>query len=266
MTFWTSVATTSKDSKASQYAGGTNSILEITSMLFSGRTIKFLAFLTDMSQTFTSTWNSENLFGRNDPVGIFQGTVRVVNLSFDVVAGEVQEAALNAQKIEALISFLYPSYKLESAKLVDETGMAIENPPKGASYMYGSPLVRVKFANLIDNNLGGGGKGLLGWIGGLSVNPVLDHGTFVNGGAHYPKAFTLSFDLNVLHDQTPGWDQNGNWLGETMTFGSNKPEGITGGDASEEYGNSPLDPDAETDPFGVEEMTAEPSGPLGPEL
>ena len=99
------------------YARNTSSILRIESVLFNNHFLEFPAFLTDMSQTFTSTWNSENVFGRNDPIGIFQGTVRTVGLAFNVVAGNLEEAKLNTHKLGVFASFLYPSYKIISMRL-----------------------------------------------------------------------------------------------------------------------------------------------------
>ena len=48
----------SEDSQTEGYAIDTNSILRIQSVLFDQHVLEFPAFLTDMSQTFTSTWNS----------------------------------------------------------------------------------------------------------------------------------------------------------------------------------------------------------------
>ena len=289
----------STDNTAESYAKSTASFLRIESALFDNHVLEFLAYLTDMSQTFTSTWNTENVFGRNDPIGIFQGTVRVINLGFSVVAGNLEEARLNTDKLGVLASFLYPSYKQNVGKGLDAAGQIV-SVPMGSSHMYGSPLVRVKFANLIDNNLGGGGDGLLGWVGGLSINPVLDHGTFISGQNHYPKAFEISFDLNVLHDRTPGYNEFGGWQGNDYFFGGDRVfvegqvlaeklqqkgqalKNVAGSVTStiksagsgllntlQSFGSmgadpSPIDPDSDPDPFGINEATG-PSGPYGPE-
>ena len=293
----------SEDSQTEGYAIDTNSILRIQSVLFDQHVLEFPAFLTDMSQTFTSTWNSENIFGRNDPIGIFQGTVRTVSLSFNLVAGTAEGAAANTDKLAILASFLYPSYKQNVGKGLDAAGQVV-SVPMGSSHMYGSPLVRVKFANLIDNNLGEGGEGLLGWISGLSLTPVMDNGTFIVGSGkdakHYPKSFDVSFDLNVLHDRTPGYNEFGGWLGNDYFFGGDrvfvegqvvaqklqekaevfknvagnvagKIKGAAGGllNTLQGFGSmgadpSPIDPDSDPDPFGVNEATG-PSGPYGPE-
>jgi len=263
------------DDKAKGYATATGSKLIITSMLFDKHQLEFLAFLTDMSQTFASTWNSENVFGRNDPIGIFQGTVRTISLAFNVVAGDVREAKLNTEKLSVLASFLYPSYKSVKAIAIDQADMEVPSAT-GTSYMYGSPLVRVKFANLIDNNEAGGGDGLLGWIGSLSVTPVMDNGTFIEGTNHYPKTFDVSFDFNVLHERTPGYDEKGQYQPEQYFFGTGRPIVNTPAEKAQyaaedaendEYNSSPNEPTPEeaaaewdkfvNDPFGVADKTSE---------
>jgi len=251
----------STDVAARTYANNTGSKLIIKSELFDTHKLEFLAYLTDMSQTFTSTWNSENVFGRNDPIGIFQGTVRTVNLSFNVVGGTLEEAKLNTEKLAVLASFLYPSYKANNGKGLDASGNVV-SVPMGSSHMFGSPLVRVKFANLIDNNLGDGNDGLLGWIGSLSVNPVMDNGTFILGQDHYPKSYDISFDFNVLHDRTPGYDQNQNWQGQKYFFGGKTKYTQAANELLEdfdndEYNSSPQESTPEeiaaSDPFGTSE-------------
>jgi len=271
----------STDTTATNYANSTGSKLIIKSELFDNHKLEFLAYLTDMSQNFASTWNTENLFGRNDPVGIFQGTVRTISLSFNVVAGTLEEAILNTDKLGVLASFLYPSYKQNTGKAIDELGN-VQIVPTGTSHMYGSPLVRVKFANLIDNNMKGGGDGLLGWIGSLSISPVLDNGTFIIGShgdaKHYPKTFDISFDLNVLHDRTPGFDQDSNWQGYKHFFGGQTRltqgvnETLEDFD-NDEYNSSFREPTPEeaaadserfiNDPFGVSERNDDDDGTSG---
>ena len=214
----------STDSTLETYADNTNSILEIRSMLFETHIVKFLAFLTSMDQSFDSTWNTEEVFGRNDPIAIFQGTRRTISLAFSVVAGNLSEAKLNLKKIDVLTSFLYPSYKKVTGKASEGLGSIY-----AASYMNGAPLVKVKFANLVNSNVSGHKDGLMGYIESLSVSPVLDAGTFIDNigmpfleKKHYPKTYELSFSLNVLHQQTPGWSTDGDWLGEEHFFGTSK--------------------------------------------
>lgn len=246
---------------AANYAASTNSILEITSVLFTNHTVQFLAYLTDISQTFTSTWNSENLFGRNDPVGIFQGTVRTINVAFSLVAGNPIEARNNLVKLDILSSFLYPSYKEVPRRTNPNSQVPVgeqatnTEPDLGnvqelkTMHMYGSPMVKVKFANLINSNLSGnsgfstktdlvktgGGDGLLGWIGSLNVNPVMDNGTFTDGMDHLPKTIELSFDFTVTHQATPGYNQHGQWLGKRHFFGTRAVESLSPEDSLQRF-------------------------------
>jgi hypothetical protein len=212
----------------SGYAGGKEARLIISSVLFDGHTVEFPAFLTDMANNFTSTWNTENVFGRNDPIGIFQGTVRVINLGFTVVGPTQKEAINNLKKLDILASFLYPSYKLNpGTAYATDSAISSDTISTATSHMHGSPLVRVKFGSLIDNNLGdNGASGLLGWIGGLSMAPNMEAGVFHSGGGHYPKIWDISFDLNVLHEKTPGYNQVGGWLGNDYFFGAAEPATI----------------------------------------
>jgi len=204
----------SVDPTLKTYASNGDSVLQIKSMLFNDAIVEFLGFMTDMSQTFDSTWNTEQVFGRNDPIAIFQGTKRTVSITFQAVAGTVLEAQNNLTKIDQLAQFLYPSYK----RVPGPTNQSLQGV-YSSSYMSGAPLVKVKFSNLINSSVSGLNDGLMGYIDSLSINPVLDAGTFVSGG-HFPKVFEISFGLNVLHQATPGWDANGGWLGQQGFFGS----------------------------------------------
>ena len=101
--------------------------------------------------------------------------------------------------INTVVKNLYPSYvRTETNKT------RIINSP---------PLIRVKFANLICDYTNPT-RGLLGYVNG-SVN--ITHGIDTNGifvvqdadgtdGAIYVKTYELSFNISVLHEETPGFD------------------------------------------------------------
>ena len=80
--------------------------IKITSMV-TGEPISFDAYITDMGQSFSSTWNSEEVFGRNDPIATFQGTKRTISLSFDVPAATSSQAKANLKKCSKLATFLF---------------------------------------------------------------------------------------------------------------------------------------------------------------
>ena len=173
---------------------------------FVGTNVRFPAFLTSFTQTFTSNWNEEDVYGRMDPIATFQNTRRAINLAFDCPAPNLRTAKTNLKNCNTLASFLYPGYidQPELGAVADAEGK-IKSAGKIISR---PPLVSVKFANLI--NGGGSAKsttrgGQLGYMSGLEWSPVLEMGMFRDGYSFYPKVISLSFTLNVLHQGVKGW-------------------------------------------------------------
>jgi hypothetical protein len=191
---------------ANQYAQGSGAQLTIKSMISSGQ-VTFPAFLKNLTQGFKSNWQTEDVFGRNDPIATFQSTKRTVAVSFDVPSASLQEAQTNLSKISTLIKFLYPAYY---------DNMSVESiSTKSNLIMSKSPLVTVKFANLIQAQ---DGTGLLGYIDGVDFNPTLSLGMFASGKLFYPKNYEISFNLNVLHKQDIGFNDTGDWLNGNKKF------------------------------------------------
>ena len=201
-----------------QYASRTGAILSIKSVV-SSISVRFPAFLTDFSQTFDATWNTEDVFGRMDPIATYQNTKRTMSLSFDVPAGSVGEAKKNLHRTQNLVKMVYPVYS-------NIGGNNILSKP---------PLVRIRFANLIKGSVDSindvdqeqqvgertdttnlfasltipeaaqpttSTSGLLGWISGLNWSPDLEMGMFTQNKQFYPKTIKISFSFNVLHETT----------------------------------------------------------------
>lgn len=189
----------------------------------SGKTCVFPSWITDFSDTYSSAWNAENIFGRNDKIGVFQGTSRMINMSLNIPSFSVVEARENMHQLEHFIAHLYPSYK--------------------GNTMVGSPLIKIKFGNLIKNaavvqNAVSAAKGgLSGWVDNLSFTPDLEAGMHhmspnmsarehrdYNGEfqgekrglntshTFLPKVLNLNFNFNVVHEHKLGW-QGTSWLG-----------------------------------------------------
>lgn len=165
-----------------QYAGATGAILTIKSVVTS-TSVEFPAFLTDFSQTFDATWNTEEVFGRMDPIATYQGTKRTMSLGFDVPAGSLEGAKENLERADKLVKMVYPVYS-------NIGGNNILSKP---------PLVRIKFANLIK---GIKDSAVLGWINGLNWSADLEMGMFTESKKFYPKTIKISFNFNVLHEAT----------------------------------------------------------------
>jgi len=190
------------------YAQSTDSVIKIYSLV-SDLEVHFKAFLTDLSDDFQSTWNSEDVFGRMDPIGTFSGTKRTISVGWDVPAASLEEAKSNMKALKTLTSMLYPGY---SGNTVSVDGQEI-TPANSISK---APLVRVKFANLIASAEGDDSdaknSGLLGWIDGVNLAPDVGQGFLIEEKIHYPKLYKLSIKLNVLHEHELGFDDDGKYI------------------------------------------------------
>jgi len=176
--------------------------------------LSFVAFLTTFSQSFKSSWQTENVYGRNDPIATFQGTVRTYSLAFDIPSPNLQAAKAALSQCDKLMQFLYPAYNdVQLQPLVgSKKGEKAKPSISGGRILSHAPLVKVRFANLIRASKKSVSKkdsgGLLGWLDGLEFAPDLEMGMFLDGkGNVYPKVINLSFGFNVLHQTDLGWKQ-----------------------------------------------------------
>ena len=170
----------------------------------------FKAFLTDFNDQYTTNWNSQEIYGRMDPIYTYKNTVRKITLGFDVPSYDILESIINANRAETLINSLYPVYTSEGSG-----GTALISTP---------PLFKIKFANLIINAsvedapaaTSAKDAGLLGWIDGFAFKPETDSGFFIEEksvrppldrsptGRLFPKLFKVSFTFNVIHEHALG--------------------------------------------------------------
>tara|TARA_Y100001963_G_scaffold158902_1_gene260284 strand:+ start:2420 stop:3184 length:765 start_codon:yes stop_codon:yes gene_type:complete len=186
--------------------------------------VDFKAYITDFSDDYSSNWESEEVYGRMDPIQTFKNTSREITISFDIVAGSLAEAKSNLEKFSKLIGFLYPNYDMQHKSL------AQGKVSVGANTISAAPLMRVKFMNLISsaNNPTGTAKesGLVCSCKGFSFKPNLDTGFAFDPDANgflYPKFYNVSMGLTVLHSHPLGFNQEG------KTNIANFPYGVLGG-------------------------------------
>tara|TARA_R110000772_G_scaffold139437_2_gene248525 strand:- start:447 stop:1025 length:579 start_codon:yes stop_codon:yes gene_type:complete len=167
-----------------EYKNGKMAVLKISSA--QGKLeAEFPAFLTTFTNSFSSNWSEEQVYGRQDPIGTFQSTKRKINVGFDIVASNLAEAKKNIDMINRVSRMLYPSY----------TGTGKDT---NALVLSKVPLVTIQFGNLLHENKGP----LLGWIGSWSANPVLDMGMFTpSKGLFFPKVYNATIDFTPQHKQ-----------------------------------------------------------------
>tara|TARA_R110000796_G_scaffold161057_1_gene277825 strand:- start:191 stop:820 length:630 start_codon:yes stop_codon:yes gene_type:complete len=182
------------------YAEKSGALIEITGIIPSA-SVNFNAFITSFNDSLSSNWTEEQVYGRQDPIGTFQNTSRKISLSFDLPASNLTDAKKNLTKVNEVKQFMYPAYH---TSIAPPAGSVVT---RNALSLAKSPLVRLKFANLIQN---GSGKGLLGWIGSFSATPVIDMGMFSEGfktkGMFFPKVYNVSLDFTPQHEYDLGWN------------------------------------------------------------
>lgn len=167
-----------------------------------GVSVSFDSFaLTQYQDNVTTKYNEEQVFGRMDPIVTYQNTSRKVQISI-----RVQRPDKNI--MSKLSAMQYPTYKESS------NALSISRPP----------LVKVSLVDLLDKQLCA--------MHGFSFNPqtgfsaedapIIEHydsnGVELLNGPIKFKSVVLNFDLTVLHETPPGWNDEGNtfsaWLGQ----------------------------------------------------
>ena len=172
-----------------------------------GHTVSFIAFVNTFSQNFNSNWNTQEALGRMDDIATFKNTTRSISVAWEIPSEDGQTALENLNRCNALIAMLYPEY---TDKGTSDAGSYIMSKP---------PLVRLRYSNLIQTPKGGG---LLGYITSLSWTPVLEMGSFHQGGDIYPKVISISIEFTVLHEATDTKKS----AGPTGFFGSDTSNGL----------------------------------------
>lgn len=201
----------------------------------SDKSVAFKAYVKDWTDKFNSSYNSEEVYGRNDKIHTFSGTDREISLSWDAPAASAQEARENLARVSLLAKFLYPGFKMEnlnygleatsgnSGSRVGSTVGASEQTVKVGT-MTKAPLIKVRFANLILDSSGAEiadvdakNSGLLVAMDGLTISTDFDEGVIDSTvGIAYPKVLQLSTTLRVIHQHSLGWDNDTKlWLGNS---------------------------------------------------
>tara|TARA_R100000664_G_C2732541_1_gene122780 strand:+ start:32 stop:784 length:753 start_codon:yes stop_codon:yes gene_type:complete len=169
--------------------------------LHSGVDVKFKAFLTNFSDAWSTKFNSEEVYGRMDPIMTFQNTTRKLTIDFDVPSAGNAEATENLTKLSQLAASMYPGFASAAG---------------GASTISTAPLHKIKFANWATSGGAMGAvnsNGLVVAMEGVTFAPNLDAGVIeLADGKINPKLFSLSLSMTVLHTEQVGWNL-GFWMG-----------------------------------------------------
>lgn len=171
------------------------------------RLTSFKAMVTNFSDKYQSEWEQEDVYGRMDSIQTFKSTKRVIDVSWDIVAGSRDEAIYNLDKMSEMVSILYPVY--------DSSG--------SATGILSGPMMRVQFGNLITRSpepATARETGLLGTCAGFNFEPDMED-VFYSDGAKkmYPKLIKLSCTFTVIHEQPLGFNASSEKRTPTFPYG-----------------------------------------------
>lgn len=203
----------------------------------SNSSLKFKAFITAFNETYTPNWQSEEVFGRADPIHTFKQTSRAINLTFMVPAASESEAYENLGKTQNLTQFVYPNYtNVQEAQTISQ-----------------GPLIRLKVMNLLENhksaeneNIGklakeagfkkedyyqlyssqgtDANKGLLGFISSLTINHNVENreaGVFEKSeNTILPKLIEIVISFTPIHEHALGWNNENRFSNQLFPYGT----------------------------------------------
>jgi len=119
--------------------------------------ISFHAFLESLQDSFAASVESTDGMGRVEPIKIYKGTQRKISVSFYVVALNEGEFPIMWEKINKLVTLVYPQYT--KGRVLDyksETGLLNDPSFKFiqpfSQMISASPLVRLRVGNVIRSN------------------------------------------------------------------------------------------------------------------
>lgn len=133
--------------------------------------IAFHAFLSALGETYAVNYESDEAYGRVDPVMVYRNTRRTVNLTFWCIATNEGDFDQMWVKINKLMTMLYPQWS---------PGRLLEDAASGATFTQpfsqiptASPLIRLRIGDVIKSNYS---KFALARIFGLGT-PDFDDGS-----------------------------------------------------------------------------------------
>ena len=210
-----------------------------------GESVNFDGWVTNFSDTFTSSWNPTKAYGRMDDLYTFQGTSRELTLAFDVVASDRFEAAKNIRDLNRLAQFLYPVY---------DQAVQGTDPLANSQVLKAAPLLKMKYNGLVSDASTGGD--LVGFLRGFSYQPAIESGQFFVPGRGSGTPFIayqvhqVQLQYVVIHTHLTGWAP------AVLGDGAGGKRYVFGGDDASNIGDT--FPHAISDPLPMPEPTGTP--------
>lgn len=211
-------------------------VIRIKNITANAEPVELFGEISDFSDKFASSFNSQQVYGRMDPIQTFQGTQREISVSMIIKPQSATDARNLAADLGRLAKMCYPNYS-ESSKTNVKTLAA-------------GPLWRVLFANMVSKNPDGDTGVSNSWKDGLlcshagvsySFGSSFGQGDHVripvggaglgteHGSSAFPGDVIVSLSFVVLHEDDLGWNVDGIWMGqEKYPYGFDSTSARTG--------------------------------------
>lgn len=185
--------------------------VEITPIHVVGATpLRFLTSFSQLSDTWIPNWTSQEVYGRQDRVGFFQGVAREINIGLNVYADSEKGSAENMLKLEKLIQYQYPTYRRTAS---------------GQSVLKAPPYFKFTWLNAFSST--NSSNTLYGYINGqISIDTRPTEADFHFNKSRNPNLVFFSevqviFRLQVTHQgEMLGWTDVGEFkMGENYPYG-----------------------------------------------
>lgn len=171
-------------------------------------TVTLNASVESFSDTFTSNFNRDVVFGRTDPIPSYQNTQRVISFQIALAADSFFSGWKNLRDVNTFVQMSYPNYTDHGDQKVFSQ----------------APLIRMRWVGLVHDSAG---EALVGTLGTITHTPDVEAGFFEYSAGSakenvkdsvydfdlesngqfgiVPKVVRLSFDFHPLHQETIGY-------------------------------------------------------------
>jgi hypothetical protein len=110
------------------------------------------AFVTNFDDSYTANYNAVSSYGRQDPVRIYNGTERAINISFKLVAFGKSDFDAMWYTINKFVTMMYPQYSKGLTRTVKQDGKDVQFIQPFSQVPAASPLIRIRLGDLYKSN------------------------------------------------------------------------------------------------------------------
>ena len=114
--------------------------------------VSFHAFLSDLSDGFTASYNSMSGYGRADEIMVYNNTKRSMSLGFTVAATSREDLDVMYWNINKLISLLYPQYSKGRVMVTGAGDAPTKFIQPFSQIPTSSPMIRLRVGDIIRGN------------------------------------------------------------------------------------------------------------------